>query len=43
MTDPSGPQSGERLIIIGTTPTEAAAEVRKIGRIRRLPAARAAS
>jgi len=43
ITDPSGPHSGDRLIIIGITPTEAAAEVKKIGRIRRFPAARAAS
>ena len=40
---PSGPQSGDRLKIIGITPTAAAADVRKIGRIRRFPAAKAAS
>ena len=43
ITEPSGPHNGERLIIIGITPTDAAADVRNIGRIRRLPAARAAS
>ena len=43
MTTPIGDQSALRLIIIGTTPMEAAADVRKIGRIRRLPASNAAS
>lgn len=33
---------GPPVIIIGKTPIEAAAEVRKIGRIRRLPASKAA-
>ena len=32
ITVPKGPQSGERLMIIGITPTDAAAEV-EIGRI----------
>ena len=43
ITVPKGPQRGERLSIIGTTPTAAAAEVKNMGRIRRLPAAIAAS
>ena len=42
-TVPSGPQSGERLRIMGITPTAAAIDVRKIGRMRRFPAAIAAA
>ena len=43
ITVPTGPQSGDRLMIIEITPAEAAAEVRNIGRILRFPAASAAS
>ena len=43
VTAPIGPHSVEPLVMSGTTPTAAAADVRKIGRIRRLPAAIAAS
>jgi hypothetical protein len=43
VTAPSGPHRVEPEAIIGITPTAAAMEVRKIGRMRRLPAARAAS
>ncbi len=43
VTAPIGPHSVERLVIMGMTPTAAAVEVRKIGRIRRFPAAIAAS
>jgi hypothetical protein len=43
VTAPMGPHSVERLVIMGMTPTAAAAEVRKMGRILRLPAAIAAS
>ena len=39
----SGAQSGEPEMIIGNTPTAAAIEVRKIGRILRRPAWMAAS
>lgn len=35
ITVPNGPHKDERLIIIGTTPTAAAEEVKNIGRIRR--------
>lgn len=35
ITVPKGPQSGDRLRIMGITPTAAAAEVKKIGRILR--------
>ncbi len=43
MMVPMGAQSELLLMIIGTTPIDAAAEVRKIGRIRRFPASIAAS
>ena len=43
ITVPKGPHRGERLKIMGMTPTAAAAEVRKMGLILRFPAARAAS
>ena len=43
MTAPIGDHNVLFSIIIGNTPTEAAAEVRKIGRIRRSPAWKAAS
>ena len=43
ITVPKGPHRGERLKIIGITPTAAAADVRKIGLILRFPAAMAAS
>lgn len=38
ITVPIGAPNALRSIIIGNTPTDAAAEVRKIGRIRRRPA-----
>ncbi len=43
ITAPIGVQSGFELMIMGMTPIEAAAEVRKIGRILRFPASKAAS
>ena len=43
VTAPIGPHSMEPLVMRGMTPTAAAAEVRKMGRIRRFPAAIAAS
>lgn len=43
MTAPIGDHSVLFSSIIGSTPTEAAAEVRKIGRMRRSPAWKAAS
>ena len=43
ITTPIGDHNALLLMIIGTTPIEAAALVRKIGRVRRLPASKAAS
>lgn len=42
-TLPSGAHRGDLLMIMGTTPTAAAADVRKIGRILRFAAATAAA
>ncbi len=43
ITDPIGSHSGLFEIIMGTTPIEAAAEVRNMGRILRFPERNAAS
>ena len=43
ITDPMGAQRGLFERIIGTTPMDAAADVRNIGRIRRFPERKAAS
>lgn len=43
ITVPKGPQSDDLLITIGITPTAAAEEVKKIGRIRRSAESLAAS